>query len=294
MSLLHVQQFSTGWERVQKTGHYQVHTDKPATYTTKKMVICAGAWMTQLLANNSTFNNVTTGTTTRSTHSNALDSSNTSSSSNLPSPIIPLHIERRVQYWYQLSKPEHFSVFSKLPVYIWDLGLDNSFYGFPLMSDDMGVSKGVKVALHQTSTGSEGVDRPHCNPETIDRLVGEDEKKSMKQLLQRQIPLLGDDDTADLLKTATCMYTMTPDTHFIIDFYPRQGLGTESDVPTQTLGTVHHDGDPNIVIVSACSGHGFKFASVVGEIVEQLISHQTTTHDISLFSISRFRTDTPS
>lgn len=279
-----------------KTGYYLVHTDKPATYTTKKIVICAGAWMSQLLANNSKFSNITT--TACNTHSNALDSSNTSSSISLPSPIIPLHIERRVQYWFQLSKPVHFPLFAKLPVYIWDLGPGESFYGFPLMSDEMGASKGVKVALHQTSNSSDdSVDRQHCNPETIDRLVGEEEKKSMKQLLQRQIPLLGDDDTAGLLETATCMYTMTPDTHFIIDFYPGQqkldSVVSNSSTEIREGGTEYHDGDPNIIIVSACSGHGFKFAPVIGEIVEQLISQQTTSHDISLFSISRFRSDTP-
>ena len=199
-----------------------------------------------------------------------------------------------MQYWFQLSNPEHIPVFARLPVYVWDLGPGGSFYGFPLLSDQ----KGVKVALHQTSDGGEGngdgdTSRPQCDPEAIDRIVSEEEKQSMKQLLKRQIPLLGDDETAGLLETATCMYTMTPDAHFIIDFYP----GSDPDAPAQRLGydvlaqgagTEHQCYDQDIVIVSACSGHGFKFAPVVGEIVEQLISRQSTSHDISLFSIRRF------
>ena len=227
----------------------------------------------------------------------------------LPSPMIPLHIVRRVQYWFQLSNQEHVPAFAGLPVYIWDLGSGGSFYGFPLQSEQKGVSKGgVKVALHQVSDGidDDGVMyRQQCDPETIDRIVSEEETKSMKQLLKRQIPLLGDDETAGLLETATCMYTMTPDSHFIIDFFPGQGLGPGlgpeqglgsaagpvPDALAQGLGTDHHHCyDQDIVIISACSGHGFKFATVIGEIVEQLISRQTTSHDISLFSIRRFGT----
>ena len=70
------------------------------------------------------------------------------------------------------------------------------------------------------------------------------------------------------LKAAeTCLYTMTPDGHFLIDRLP---------------------GAPNIIAASPCSGHGFKFAPVIGEILADLATTGTTAHDIARFSLGRF------
>jgi glycine/D-amino acid oxidase-like deaminating enzyme len=63
------------------------------------------------------------------------------------------------------------------------------------------------------------------------------------------------------------MYTMTPDAHFIID---------------------HHPHNQNVVIACGFSGHGFKFAPVVGEILADLALDGRTRHDIALFAASRF------
>ena len=65
----------------------------------------------------------------------------------------------------------------------------------------------------------------------------------------------------------TCLYTMTPDRNFLIDRLP---------------------GAPNIVVASPCSGHGFKFAPVVGEILADLATEGGTGHDISRFRLGRF------
>ena len=70
------------------------------------------------------------------------------------------------------------------------------------------------------------------------------------------------------LKAAeTCLYTMTPDGHFLIDRLP---------------------GASNIIAASPCSGHGFKFAPVIGEILADLATTGTTAHDIAGFSLGRF------
>ncbi|WP_273889489.1 FAD-dependent oxidoreductase, partial [Rubrobacter naiadicus] len=69
------------------------------------------------------------------------------------------------------------------------------------------------------------------------------------------------------MSLATCMFTNTPDNHFIIDLHPEY---------------------PQVVVASPCSGHGFKFASVVGEILADLAESGTTRHDISLFRLERF------
>jgi glycine/D-amino acid oxidase-like deaminating enzyme len=59
-----------------------------------------------------------------------------------------------------------------------------------------------------------------------------------------------------------CLYTNTPDGHFLIDRHPTH---------------------PEVLIVSACSGHGFKFATVIGESVAQLVAGETPSLDLSLF-----------
>ena len=65
----------------------------------------------------------------------------------------------------------------------------------------------------------------------------------------------------------TCMFTNTPDEHFILDVLP---------------------GHPQVVVASPCSGHGFKFASVIGEILADLAQSGETPHDIELLRLSRF------
>lgn len=73
--------------------------------------------------------------------------------------------------------------------------------------------------------------------------------------------------TQEVTRTAVCMYTNTPDGQFAIDLHP---------------------GDARLVVISACSGHGFKFAPVVGEIAADLVCDRGTSRDISRFSVGRF------
>ena len=86
---------------------------------------------------------------------------------------------------------------------------------------------GIKVATHICTNGSV------CTPSTIIREVEPEEIQAMRGILSSYIPKLN----GKLLKTSTCMYTMTEDEHFLIDFHPK---------------------DSDIVLVSPCSGHGFK------------------------------------
>ena len=69
------------------------------------------------------------------------------------------------------------------------------------------------------------------------------------------------------------MFTNTPDEHFIVDTLP---------------------GSPGVTVVSPCSGHGFKFASVIGEIAADLALDGGTDHDIEMFRIDRFTSEVPS
>jgi sarcosine oxidase len=69
------------------------------------------------------------------------------------------------------------------------------------------------------------------------------------------------------VRAVTCLYTNTPDEHFVIDTLP---------------------GAPQVTVVSACSGHGFKFASIAGDIAVDLAVHGSTGRPVGAFSLRRF------
>ena len=86
----------------------------------------------------------------------------------------------------------------------------------------------------------------------------------MRAALAPCLPLLG---AGPLVQAVTCMYTLTPDHHFVIGAHPDH---------------------PQVLLASPCSGHGFKFASVVGEILADLAIAGSTSHPIELFAPTRF------
>lgn len=173
---------------------------------------------------------------------------------------LPLVVERQVLYWFDPSggmaqfQPDRF------PIYIWDTSEPGEerlqFYGFPAQPGPPG---GAKVAFFRH--GSETV----ADPMQIDRTVHAEEVARMQRCLARWMP----DLNGPLLHAATCMYTTTPDEHFIVGAHP------------------HY---PQVTLASPCSGHGYKFASVIGEILADLAADGTTRHPISLFAPGRFHT----
>jgi N-methyl-L-tryptophan oxidase len=102
------------------------------------------------------------------------------------------------------------------------------------------------------------------DPNKINREFGiyTQDEENIRDFLNRYMPQAA----GNLIKGKVCMYTKTPDEHFIIDLHPQF---------------------KNIAIAAGFSGHGFKFASGVGEVLSQLITNGKTEHDISLFSITR-------
>jgi sarcosine oxidase len=166
----------------------------------------------------------------------------------LPDLALPLSVERQVLYWFDPAEDrEHFDL-ERLPVFAWEYMSGQLFYGFPNLGN------GVKVALHHHGEITE--------VDSIDRNVGNEEAEAMRLIVRAALPKLA----GPLLHAHVCMYTNTPDEHFAIDFHPdlRQ-----------------------VLIVSACSGHGFKFAAVVGEIVSGLLVDGRSAFDLSPFRISR-------
>lgn len=149
-----------------------------------------------------------------------------------------LVVEPQTLYWIEPSAgPAPFAP-DRFPIYIWDLGAGVQFYGFPADEDGR-----VKVAFFRTRNGDE---------------------PSLRAALAPCIPSLA---SGDLVATAACRYTLTPDHHFVIG---------------------HHPDHEHVVIASPCSGHGYKFAAVVGEILADLAIDGTTRHPIALFSPARF------
>lgn len=138
---------------------------------------------------------------------------------------------------------------AEMPVFIMEQR-NGVFYGIP------DVGHGVKVAMHH---GGETVE-----PDNVKREVTGEDAAPVERFVSQSLPGLSQPHES----SATCLYTNTPDLNFVVGLHPD---------------------DPKVVVVSACSGHGFKFASVIGEIAADLASTGRTSFDISFLSPDRFR-----
>jgi sarcosine oxidase len=157
--------------------------------------------------------------------------------------------ERQVLAWLQPTESELFCP-DRFPVF--NLTVEEGrYYGFPIFS-----IPGFKLGRYHHL--EELVD-----PDQIEREPHEADEAVLRSFAVRYFP--GSDGPTMALKA--CMFTNTPDEHFILDF---------------------HSNASNVLLVSPCSGHGFKFCSVIGEIVADLAVTGTTSHDISLFRLDRF------
>jgi sarcosine oxidase len=166
---------------------------------------------------------------------------------------LPLRVTRQVVYWFEPSGSIELFRREHMPIYVREMEKGQPLlYGFPLTGPD---SEGVKVGLH----GSEDV----CSPETVDRTVGPSEEFTIRERLAEALPLLA----GRLLHTETCLYTMTPDEHFVIDAHPEFS---------------------QVTLAAGFSGHGFKFASVLGEVLADLATGRKPAYDLELFSLRRF------
>jgi sarcosine oxidase len=167
----------------------------------------------------------------------------------LPEFPVPMRVTRQVISWF---KPLDNAPFAggRFPVFL----LENRHgvhYGFPPSA-----SGAVKIAKHHHR--DEAVD-----PDRIDRTISAADEALVRSALADHIPAAN----GPLAAAKTCLYTVTPDHDFIIDRMP---------------------GAPNIIVASPCSGHGFKFAPVLGEVLSDLAVNDGTRHDISRFRLSRF------
>jgi sarcosine oxidase len=151
-------------------------------------------------------------------------------------------------HWFAPARDAALFTPERCPIAMMEYAPDRFFYTLP----DGGA--GLKAAIHHEGVASD--------PDRVERTVAADEVNRVRALLQRYLPAAA----GALRRSATCLYTNTADHHFVIDAHP---------------------GHDAVVIVSACSGHGFKFASVVGEIVADLLGGRMPAFDLGPFALSR-------
>ncbi len=173
----------------------------------------------------------------------------------VPELALPLEIERAVLAWFGPSVPTPLYAPERFPIFLHELSPGRVWYGFP----DTG--HGVKVAAHHHG---EAVSRP----EALRREVKPAEVAPLGDLVRAYLPAAAGPCT----ETAACMYTNTPDSHFLIDAHPAH---------------------PAVLVASPCSGHGFKFSPAIGEILADLALTGTTAFDLTPFRLDRFRGSGP-
>ncbi|KRB60073.1 amino acid oxidase [Rhizobium sp. Root708] len=153
---------------------------------------------------------------------------------------------RQVVAWYQ-PRDGFATEPRRMPCFLRDEGAEGSYFGFPAIGVD-----GVKIGRH--AHFREPIDPNQPNPP-----VNEADTALLDGFIAKRVPA-----AAGLRVNAiTCRYTMLPSEDFLLDFAP---------------------GNPNVVVASPCSGHGFKFTSVVGEILADLALQGGTSLPIGAFS----------
>lgn len=156
--------------------------------------------------------------------------------------------ERQVLGWFQPRRPELFlpNVFPVSNL-LTELG---HLYLFPSWA-----VPGVKIGLYHHL-------REHGHADTLSREPTAADETVLREAIRTYFP----EADGPTLHLATCMFTNTPDEHFVIDALPEH---------------------PEVIVASPCSGHGFKFASVIGEILADLAIGCASAHDLSLFRYTR-------
>ena len=167
---------------------------------------------------------------------------------------LPLTVEGQTVFWLEPSGPRESYEAERFPIYAYEYKAGHICYGFPRLS------RGVKASvMHSGQTAPD--------PDGVERAVNEEAVKPLRAALRPVLPQLAE---APVRERAVCLFTNTPDHDFIIDFHP-----------------LH----PQVLISSPCSGHGFKFASAIGELQAELLTTGKSRFDLSPFRIGRWPAD---
>lgn len=168
-----------------------------------------------------------------------------------PVPLVPT---RQVQAWLRAEDPALASP-ARLPAWLLDRGERPALYGIPIdpRAEEVDLGRGLaKVAVHG--------DGRAVDPDRFDRAASPEEVASIESLAREHLPGL----RGRVASAGTCLYTNSPDGHFVIDLHPA---------------------DPRVAVAAGFSGHGFKFAPVVGEVLADLATAGRTARPIGFLSL---------
>lgn len=163
---------------------------------------------------------------------------------------LPLTVERQSVFWFE---PPHSTSYDAecFPIYAYEFKPETICYGFPRLP------RGVKASVMHDGT-------TFRDPEKVDRQIDDEEVEPLRAALR---PVLPDLAASRVRESTSCLFTNTPDHDFIVDFHPEH---------------------PQILLSSPCSGHGFKFASAIGELQADMLTRGRSQFDLTPFRISRF------
>ena len=164
---------------------------------------------------------------------------------------LPLTVERQSVFWLEPDADAEQYNRAQFPIYAYEYKRGSICYGFPRLA------RGVKASVMHDGETSEHVDR-------VRRTVDEKEVAPLRNALRPVLPALAE---AAVRESSVCIFTNTPDHDFIVDFHPDY---------------------PQVLVSSACSGHGFKFASALGEVHADLLTTGRARFDLSPFRIDRW------
>jgi sarcosine oxidase len=165
-----------------------------------------------------------------------------------------LRVMRQTILWFGTTDESAFRR-DRFPIFLADVA-GGPFYGLPAVD-----GRGLKVARHYGAPELE-------SPEQVERAVRPADERPVRTFLATHIP----GAAGRLNDGQTCIYTLTPDRHFVLDRHPEHA---------------------NVAMAAGFSGHGFKFASVVREILADLTEKGRTDWPIEMFRIGRFNGPKP-
>jgi sarcosine oxidase len=173
----------------------------------------------------------------------------------LPEFKVDLKVTRQLLAWAQVEESEHLQL-GNMPCWFIDDPNYGLLYGFPILPITFGGPGGMKLAHHSPGTPSD--------PDNLDPTTSWKQEAVIRYALDRYLPSL----KVNNITFKHCLYTYTPDSDFIVDTLPGY--------------------DNKLTIACGFSGHGFKFASAIGEILSDLSLNGATSQPIGFLRLKRF------
>ncbi|MDQ6770941.1 MAG: N-methyl-L-tryptophan oxidase [Gemmatimonadota bacterium] len=164
---------------------------------------------------------------------------------------LPLTVERQSVFWFAPENQNDVYDSARFPIYAYEYKPGSICYGFPQLP------RGIKASVMHGGEISQ-------HPDAVRRTIEEREVEVLRVALRPVLPGLA---RAPVLESGVCIFTNTPDHDFVVDFHPEY---------------------PQVLVSSACSGHGFKFASALGEAQADLLTDGRAKFDLSAFRIDRW------